>query len=223
MASSQRHKHVGRRPIAALAVGLLVALGVLAIPAAFATEDTSSNLTDSVLDAIKTAAQDADAEEADPPTPEEAAEAKLAALTETERAAFHHYFLSAEEKVWFQIFIMSDEEREQFLDFITPPPPPPAPTPVASGGSTAPAVSGGGVWDSLAQCESGGNWSINTGNGFHGGLQFHPQTWTGFGGGEYAPMAHQASRDAQLAVAERVLASQGWGAWPGCTAKLGIR
>jgi hypothetical protein len=76
------------------------------------------------------------------------------------------------------------------------------------------------VWDRLAQCESSGNWSINTGNGFSGGLQFTPQTWRAFGG---KGQAHQASRAEQIAVAERVLKGQGWGAWPACTAKLGLR
>lgn len=77
-------------------------------------------------------------------------------------------------------------------------------------------------WDRLAQCEAGGNWSINTGNGFSGGLQFTQQTWTGHGGGEFAPTAAQASREQQIVVAERVLASQGWGAWPACSASLGL-
>jgi uncharacterized protein YabE (DUF348 family) len=86
--------------------------------------------------------------------------------------------------------------------------------------STAPSVPSGGVWDRLAQCESGGNWSINTGNGFYGGLQFTPSTWRGYGG---TGMPHEASRAEQIAVAKRVQAGQGWGAWPACTAKLGIR
>lgn len=77
-------------------------------------------------------------------------------------------------------------------------------------------------WDRLAQCESGGDWSANTGNGYYGGLQFHAQTWTGFGGQEYAARADLATREQQIAVAERVLASQGWGAWPACSAKLGL-
>lgn len=77
-------------------------------------------------------------------------------------------------------------------------------------------------WDRLAQCESGGNWAINTGNGYHGGLQFSAQTWSGFGGGEFAPTADQASREQQIVVAERVLASQGWGAWPSCSSQLGL-
>ena len=78
-------------------------------------------------------------------------------------------------------------------------------------------------WDKLAQCESGGNWAINTGNGYQGGLQFSPSTWAGYGGTEYAATADQATREQQIAVAERVQAAQGWGAWPACTARLGIR
>ncbi|MDH6280818.1 hypothetical protein M2284_000710 [Rhodococcus sp. LBL1] len=77
-------------------------------------------------------------------------------------------------------------------------------------------------WDKLAQCEAGGNWGINTGNGYHGGLQFSASTWNGFGGGEYAPTANQASREQQIVVAERVLAAQGWGAWPSCSSQLGL-
>ena len=71
-------------------------------------------------------------------------------------------------------------------------------------------------WDVVARCESSGNWSINTGNGYHGGLQFAPGTWTGHGGGEFAPAANLATREEQIAVAERVLATQGKGAWPVC-------
>ncbi|MFF0542409.1 transglycosylase family protein [Nocardia thailandica] len=77
-------------------------------------------------------------------------------------------------------------------------------------------------WDRLAQCEAGGNWGINTGNGFQGGLQFSPSTWNAHGGGQYAASANQATREQQIAVAEKVLASQGWGAWPSCSAKLGL-
>lgn len=75
------------------------------------------------------------------------------------------------------------------------------------------------TWDALAQCESGGNWGISTGNGFSGGLQFTPSTWAGFGG-QGSPQ--DASRAEQIAVAERVLDGQGWGAWPACSAKLGL-
>ncbi|GGL21433.1 transglycosylase family protein [Nocardia jinanensis] len=77
-------------------------------------------------------------------------------------------------------------------------------------------------WDRLAQCEAGGNWAINTGNGYHGGLQFSQSTWQANGGGDYAPTANQASREQQITVAENVLASQGWGAWPSCSSSLGL-
>ncbi|MFG1794609.1 resuscitation-promoting factor Rpf1 domain-containing protein [Nocardia sp. NPDC049149] len=77
-------------------------------------------------------------------------------------------------------------------------------------------------WDRLAQCEAGGNWGIDTGNGFQGGLQFSPSTWRAHGGGEYAASASQATKEQQIAVAEKVLASQGWGAWPSCSANLGL-
>jgi len=76
------------------------------------------------------------------------------------------------------------------------------------------------TWDKVAQCESGGNWATSTGNGFHGGLQFTASTWRSFGG---SGMPHQASRTEQIAVAERVLAAQGWKAWPACSHKLGLR
>ncbi len=71
-------------------------------------------------------------------------------------------------------------------------------------------------WDAIAKCESGGNWSINTGNGFYGGLQFTQSTWAGYGGTRYASRADLASRQQQIAVAEKVLAGQGIGAWPVC-------
>lgn len=93
----------------------------------------------------------------------------------------------------------------------------------AATGAAAPAVAGGSVWDSLAQCESTGNWNINTGNGYSGGLQFSPSTWLAYGGGAYAPEAWMATREQQIDIASRVQAGQGWGAWPACTAKLGIR
>jgi hypothetical protein len=75
------------------------------------------------------------------------------------------------------------------------------------------------TWDSLAQCESGGNWSTNTGNGFSGGLQFTSGTWAAYGG---TGSPADASREQQIAVAERVQASQGWGAWPSCASQLGL-
>lgn len=80
----------------------------------------------------------------------------------------------------------------------------------------------GGVWDRIAQCESGGNWHINTGNGYYGGLQFTQSTWAAFGGTAYASRADLATKDQQIAVAEKVLASQGPTAWPVCGPRAGL-
>jgi resuscitation-promoting factor RpfA len=77
-----------------------------------------------------------------------------------------------------------------------------------------------GEWDQVARCESGGNWGINTGNGYHGGVQFSASTWSSHGGGQYAPSAELATREQQIAIAERVLATQGRGAWPVCGGPL---
>jgi resuscitation-promoting factor RpfA len=78
----------------------------------------------------------------------------------------------------------------------------------------------GSRWDHLARCESSGNWSTNSGNGYYGGLQFSRSTWKAYGG---AGMPHRASRAQQIKVAERVLRAQGWKAWPACSRKLGYR
>lgn len=122
------------------------------------------------------------------------------------------------------------------------PPPPPEPEPeetapspdesTSDGGGSAPeeapapqpeqatAVPSGSVWDSLAECESGGDWSINTGNGYYGGLQFSAGSWAAVGG---SGLPHQHSRAEQIKRAELLKAQQGWGAWPACSAKLGLR
>src|SRR3954471_25068812 len=76
-------------------------------------------------------------------------------------------------------------------------------------------------WDAIAQCESSGNWHINTGNGYYGGLQFSRSTWKAYGGGRYAGTANNASRSEQITIAEKVLGSQGIGAWPVCGRKGG--
>ena len=86
-----------------------------------------------------------------------------------------------------------------------------------SSGSSAPS---GSVWDKLAKCESGGNWSINTGNGYYGGLQFSLSTWRAYGG---SGLPSNASREQQIAIAKKLQADAGWGAWPACSAKLGLR
>lgn len=96
---------------------------------------------------------------------------------------------------------------------------PVTPKPAAKA-AAAPAVASNSVWDRLADCESSGNWAINTGNGFYGGLQFTLSSWQAVGGSGYP---NQASREEQIARAEKLLAMQGWGAWPACSAKLGLR
>jgi hypothetical protein len=80
-----------------------------------------------------------------------------------------------------------------------------------------------GAWQALAECESGGNWSINTGNGYYGGLQFSASSWAGAGGTRYAPLPHQATPAEQIATAEVLRANGGWGHWPACSSKLGLR
>jgi len=93
---------------------------------------------------------------------------------------------------------------------------------VVAGVGTATSASAASVWDRVAQCESGGNWSINTGNGYYGGLQFSGSTWRGFGGSRYASRADLASKSQQIAIAQRVLAVQGPGAWPVCSVRAGL-
>ncbi|GAA2455638.1 transglycosylase family protein [Streptomyces macrosporus] len=90
---------------------------------------------------------------------------------------------------------------------------------IAAGNANAASVD---TWDRVAQCESTGNWSINTGNGFYGGLQFTQSTWEAFGGTQYAPRADLATKDQQIAIAEKVLEGQGPGAWPVCSVKAGL-
>jgi uncharacterized protein YabE (DUF348 family) len=87
----------------------------------------------------------------------------------------------------------------------------------------APLVADGSVWDRLAQCEATGNWSVNSGNGYYGGLQFDAGTWRAYGGTDYAPLPHQASREEQIAVASKVRDDRGgFGAWPACSRRLGL-
>ena len=115
------------------------------------------------------------------------------------------------------------EELEVFLHSVT--------TTIAPRSAAAPQAdpaepsSSGGRWDQLAQCETGGNWAANTGNGYGGGLQFaHTSrwsTWLSYGGGDYAAHPWDASKEQQIDIAEKVLASSGWRAWPGCSRKFG--
>jgi uncharacterized protein YabE (DUF348 family) len=93
----------------------------------------------------------------------------------------------------------------------------------AKPGTEVPPVANGAQWVSLARCESTGNWAINTGNGFYGGVQFDQNTWERQGGLRYAPRADLATREEQIAIAEVTRARQGWGAWPVCSGRIGSR
>jgi uncharacterized protein YabE (DUF348 family) len=93
----------------------------------------------------------------------------------------------------------------------------------AKPGTEVPEVGQGETWDALSRCEAGGNWAINTGNGFYGGVQFDQNTWERNGGLRYAQRADLASREEQIAIAEVTRARQGWGAWPTCSGRLGVR
>ena len=87
-------------------------------------------------------------------------------------------------------------------------------------GTASPMATGNTVWDRLAECESGGNWAINTGNGYYGGLQFSLSTWQSYGG---PGMPHEQSRETQIMIAERVRAATGgYGSWPACSQSLGL-
>ena len=86
--------------------------------------------------------------------------------------------------------------------------------------AAAASVGGNSVWDKLAQCESGGNWAMNSGNGFYGGLQFMASTWHAMGG---SGLPHQASRETQIAIAQKLQSRAGWGQWPACSRKIGLR
>ena len=90
-------------------------------------------------------------------------------------------------------------------------------------GTEVPPVNNGSIWDAIAGCEAGGNWAINTGNGYYGGVQFDQGTWERNGGLRFAPRADMATREEQIAVAEVTRERQGWGAWPVCSGRAGAR
>jgi hypothetical protein len=135
-----------------------------------------------------------------------------AACTPEQTRAWKHWYRNDPEAA---VAFLDTPEYAELEDDQAAAPAPPAPSPARTE-----SVSGGGVWDRIAQCESGGNWSINTGNGYYGGLQFTLGSWRAAGG---SGMPHQASRSEQIRVAENLKDMQGWGAWPACTRKLGLR
>jgi hypothetical protein len=215
----RRHAAANRtRAGLALAIGVTV-LAALIVPA-FASEKGEGDAPAPSASPASTTSTTVPA--TTPTTAVDAVEATLVSLTDEERLAMHLYF-------------MSPSEREAFARFLAPPAPEPAPAPAPEPApvevevapvETVPAAPGGSVWDDLAYCETGGNWAHpRVGSyGYSGGLMFLPSTWTNYGGGEFAPEAYLASRDAQIIVAERILASHGgsYKAWPGCRSKLGL-
>ena len=100
-----------------------------------------------------------------------------------------------------------------------PPPPPPVEEPAPRRPAAGSATRDYATWDALAECEATGNWAINTGNGYYGGLQFSLSSWQAVGGSGYP---HEASRETQIEMGQRLQAAQGWGAWPACSAELGL-
>jgi hypothetical protein len=168
------------------------------------------------------------------PSPDVAAEAvaasELLAADAARRAEFDAWYfaLDADTRAKFHYLFFDDQVRADWDAMV-------AGTAVAAsaaaaatprtnpGSSTVVAVAGGSVWDALATCESSGNWAMNNGNGFYGGIQFMHSTWVAMGGRDFAEYPHQASRDEQIVIAERLLARSGWGQWPACSARLGLR
>lgn len=128
-----------------------------------------------------------------------------------------------EERVTYQVRTVNGKETERRrINAETLTEPKPATVRVGTKPG-APFVPPGSVWDRLAECEATGDWSINTGNGFFGGVQFNQSTWERWGGLEYAPRADLATREEQIHIATRTQEVQGWGAWPSCSSKLGLR
>ena len=220
--SPQPHPRRRAHPAIVAAIVAAVALPVLlAVPAVTGGgADPEQGVEPSALHASLVAATDTvttvvdDAADVATAAPTAVAvETEVPLATPTEELATWYEGLTHDEQVAFLFLTMDEQGQQAWAEYAEPEPEP----------EPEPATDRGAIWDALAQCEAGGNWSINTGNGYYGGLQFHPQTWTGLGGGEFAPSAHLATREQQIIVAERVLAAQGWGAWPGCTAKLGLR
>ena len=124
----------------------------------------------------------------------------------------------AEEVVADSLPVPADVPMEATLHSV----PTPAPVVVAPTPQRVVTYDGDTVWDDLAQCESGGNWAINTGNGYYGGLQFSHATWHGYAGGDFAEYPHEATREQQIIVAERLHAARGFQPWPACRTKLGL-
>jgi|SRR5688572_5525143 len=163
------------------------------------------------------------------PVQAEAAEHLIAASDTPGSVVLQRGVLSSRQRTPGAAFISNGSEDLSGTAWESPPAAPMEATlfviPTAAAPRAAPAggtAGGESVWDDLAQCESGGNWAINSGNGYYGGLQFNHGTWHGYGGGEFADYPHEATREEQIIVAERLRAARGYAPWPACRAELGL-
>jgi hypothetical protein len=226
----------GRRTARSVAIGA-AALGVAVALPAFAIDRGGDGGTDADTAAGAVAPTSTTSTTIDP--------ALLAAQAQAQADAFlaWHASLTPEEQFAFQWSIWTEQERAAFTDFaagqqaaveaylettyqaqVAAERARAAKAAQARVSSSGASSGGSGVWDRLAQCEAGGNWSYPTiSGGYSGGLMFHYATWNANGGQAYAPTAGQATREQQIEIAEKVLANSGWGAWPGCSRKLGLR
>jgi hypothetical protein len=180
--------------------------------------------------AIDAAAESADTETVAETAAEERADTNLATVRVT---PVDRIDLEVDDAQVLDDLVAAMVERASVQVELPPPPPEPEPEPEPQpepepepepAPQPSSATPTGSVpmetWDRLAQCESGGNWSINTGNGYYGGLQFNLNSWQWVGGTGYP---HEASKETQIAMAERLLERQGWNAWPACSRQLGLR
>jgi hypothetical protein len=211
-------RRAARRAATAGLAGLVGISAAVAIPAALA-EDEEPEATSALPTVTRLPAEAEALQRFANATPEQRNFIVWTSMSQSERDYISFLSATEEERNFIVWVSATDEERAAVVRALTPPEPARGAAPRQSSATT----SGGSVWDSLAQCEAGGNWATNTGNGYSGGLQFAASTWRSHGGGEFASSASQASREQQIVVAERVLASSGWGAWPACSRKLGLR
>jgi Transglycosylase-like domain len=184
---------------------------VVTTPIGHASSSTVRSTTTTAAPSAATAAQVAAAQAA------AQAQAAAAAQAAAEQAFLQRYASDPVYRMTVAYQLATPLQRLAMGAYLNPSPAPAAPAPPAAPSAPAPAVADGSVWDRIAACESGGNWSIHSGNGYSGGLQFSNSTWIAYGGQQFAPQAWQASREQQIVVAQRIHDAQGsYRAWPVC-------
>jgi hypothetical protein len=188
-------------------IGFISAVALLVVSFGNVDHSTEAAAEPSATTLLSAVADDAPVDPK-PASKQERHEARqtIAGFDDEELEAFRRLTLTEEERAAIERYVDAVEAQEA----------------AASAAPAAPPAPAGSVWDSLVMCEASGNWAANTGNGFYGGLQFVQSTWLAHGGGAYAARADLASREAQIAIGQRVQAAQGWSAWPACAARLGL-